>query len=178
MAVALRDDYQGNGIGSYLMEYLVEIAVRHDFRVIIAEVLFDNHAARHMMDRFKKFYPVEITSPGQGCVSYRVDVSSATEQSETLENAGDDDITFSLEKPVHCDKSFEKSTNPRNSTTEKACIAKDVRHIDSCQTNGCDKRVPQRKSDDVDNREQDSSDLNQFDISAVISPAGKMWTSF
>jgi GNAT superfamily N-acetyltransferase len=53
----VRDDYQGKGIGKFLVRYLARIARANGVRGFIAETLGDNLKAQRMM--YKLGYKVE-----------------------------------------------------------------------------------------------------------------------
>jgi GNAT superfamily N-acetyltransferase len=57
VAYLVRDDYQGKGIGKFLVRYLARIARANGVRGFIAETLGDNLKAQRMM--YKLGYKVE-----------------------------------------------------------------------------------------------------------------------
>jgi acyl-CoA hydrolase len=54
VAFVVREDFQGMGIASYLLETLEEIAIENDYRRFVATVLQENQA---MLEIFRKRYP-------------------------------------------------------------------------------------------------------------------------
>jgi RimJ/RimL family protein N-acetyltransferase len=54
VALMIREDFQGQGIGSYLVRVLQRIASENNYRGFIATVLEENSGMIHV---FKKLYP-------------------------------------------------------------------------------------------------------------------------
>ena len=74
VAFVVREDFQGTGIGGYLLEVLEGIARENDYRRFSATVLRENAA---MIRVFKKRYPNAKTSYASGDVSIQMDFNDA-----------------------------------------------------------------------------------------------------
>lgn len=73
VAFMVREDFQGMGIASYLLQELEQIALKNGYRVFHATVLPENAAMLHV---FKKRYPeAKITSVGRE-MEIHMDISS------------------------------------------------------------------------------------------------------
>ncbi len=63
VAFVVREDFQGMGIGSYLLTHLEEIARENDYRCFVATVLPENQT---MLNIFRKHYPTAQFSHTRG----------------------------------------------------------------------------------------------------------------
>ncbi|HSG27050.1 MAG TPA: GNAT family N-acetyltransferase, partial [Candidatus Krumholzibacterium sp.] len=74
VAFLVRDDWQRKGIGSFLMERMIDVARDKGVTVLTAEVLLEN---KKMMYVFHKCgYPVQ-TRLEDGAYSLRIDISGS-----------------------------------------------------------------------------------------------------
>jgi len=60
IAVVVRDDWQGKGVGTALVSYLTEIAKERGIEGFTAEVLADNHAMLHLFEKMGFFINKEL----------------------------------------------------------------------------------------------------------------------
>jgi len=73
VAFVVREDFQGMGIASYLLEMLEEIAVENQYTGFSASVLRENKAMLHV---FKKRFPEAKTVDGGGEVTLHMDFNN------------------------------------------------------------------------------------------------------
>ncbi len=76
VAFVVREDYQGNGISTYLLKELETIARGNDYKGFSATVLRENSA---MFRVFKKRYPNAIVNTSGGDLTIQMDFSDAAE---------------------------------------------------------------------------------------------------
>lgn len=71
LSITVIDDYQGQGVGTRLMDALLALARRRGVRRIIADVLRDNVGMRHLVNRYNH---VVQPSGDPVVIRYRIDV--------------------------------------------------------------------------------------------------------
>jgi len=77
VAFVVREDFQGMGVGSYLLKVLEQIAAENDYAGFTATVLAENVA---MMRVFKKRYPNAVVRWQEGAeISLQMDFTDAVD---------------------------------------------------------------------------------------------------
>ena len=76
VAFVVREDYQGNGISTYLLKELEKIARGNDYKGFSATVLRENSSMLHV---FKKRYPHAIVNMSGGDLTIEMNFTDATE---------------------------------------------------------------------------------------------------
>ena len=76
VAFVVREDYQGNGISTYLLKELEKIARGNDYKGFSAIVLRENSSMLHV---FKKRYPNATVNMSGGDLTIEMDFSDSTE---------------------------------------------------------------------------------------------------
>jgi RimJ/RimL family protein N-acetyltransferase len=85
VAFVVREDFQGLGVGTALLEILERIAIKNGYQAFAASVLTENTA---MIRVFKKRYPqMQITESGGG--EMRLEMPFATASKESVDKKGD-----------------------------------------------------------------------------------------
>ncbi|MBN1533223.1 MAG: GNAT family N-acetyltransferase [Spirochaetes bacterium] len=72
IAFAVRDDYQGNGIGSMLVHYIASIALKEGILGLTADVMAQNKAMIHLISQINSSVVKELRD---GCYAMSVDFS-------------------------------------------------------------------------------------------------------
>ena len=75
VALVVREDFQNEGVGSYILAQLETIAKENNYNRFVATVLSENNAMIHV---FRKRYPnARLTSTGAGEVTLHMDFDDA-----------------------------------------------------------------------------------------------------
>jgi len=80
VAILVHDDYQGMGIGSYVLNYLLNIARIEKKKTALAEVLITNKGAHHLFGSFTKKYHTKISRTTTSVI-YEMDLTMPLDDS-------------------------------------------------------------------------------------------------